>query len=127
MTRTIIADLMNVRNQKVVDLKAVRNARITAEELEAVIASEDKLSRLAPVHADYVYAQNKTDVFVAQLASVPALKKLVVVAIRVDADREYMPQGLPMSPSSLSYNTGLQLFPPHPWGAFGRKKPGSLT
>jgi hypothetical protein len=45
---------MNVTRQKVVDLKAVRNARIRAEELEALVASEAELSRLDPVHAVYV-------------------------------------------------------------------------
>ncbi len=104
----LIADLMNVRKQKVVDLKAVRNARIRAEELDAVIASEEELSRLDPVHAVYVYAQNKMDIFVAQLSSVPAVKKLV--AICVDADQEYLPQGPPMSPLTLSYFTCWSFF-----------------
>ena len=97
----LIAELMNVTRQKVVDLKAVRNARIRAEELEALVASEAELARLDPVHAVYVYAQNKMDVFVSQLSSVPAVKKLVAVCVA--ADREYMPQGPPMSPLTLSY------------------------
>lgn len=50
-------------------------------EPEAVIASEEELSRLDPVHAVYVYAQNKMDVFVAQLSSVPAVKKLVKICV----------------------------------------------
>jgi hypothetical protein len=84
----LVVDLMNVGKQRVVDLEAVRNARIRAEDLEAVIASEEELSRLDPAHAVYVYAQNKMDVFMAQLSSVPTVKKLVAVC--VDADREYM-------------------------------------
>jgi hypothetical protein len=104
----LIADLMNFRKQKVVDLRAVRNARIRAEELDAVIASEEELSRLDPVHAVYVYALNKMDIFISQLASVPAVKKLV--AIGVDAEREYMPEGPPMSPLTLSYFTCWSFF-----------------
>lgn len=97
----VIADLANVKKQKVINIEELKRARIKAEELEATIASEKELSRLDPLHAVYVYGQNKMSVFVEQLAELPVLSKLT--AAYADAEHEYLPSGPPMSPLTRSY------------------------
>lgn len=101
IAQKVIADLTNVTKQKVIDIRDVRKAKASAEELEATIASEKELSLLDPLHAVYAYGQNKMSVFVEQLAEIPAVAELV--AAYANAEQEYMPAGPPMSPLTLSY------------------------
>ncbi len=102
IAKRIIADLTGITQRKVVDLNEIRNGKKIAEDLEKTILSQAAMSRLDPVHAVYVYAQNKLSVLVEQLAPLPAVAKLSNVC--ADADEEYMPSGPPMSPLTQSYS-----------------------
>lgn len=101
IAKKVITSLTDVKKQKVVNIEDLKRARIRAGELEATIASEKELSQLDPLHAVYVYGQNKMGVFVEQLADLPALSKLAIAY--ADAEQEYLPSGPPMSPLTYSY------------------------
>lgn len=101
IAKKIVADLTGLTRRKVVDLSEIRNAKIIAEDLDKTIVSKEDMSRLDPVHAVYVYGQNKMSVLVEQLAPLPAVAKLSAAC--ADADEEYMPSGPPMSPLTQSY------------------------
>jgi hypothetical protein len=97
----VIAQLDSIRKRKVVNIDALTRAKLRADELEATIASDEKLSQLDPLHAVYVYGQNKMSIFVEQLAGLPAVSKLTDAYLK--AEEAYMPSGPPMSPLTLSY------------------------
>ena len=80
-----------------------KRPKIRAEELEATISSEKDLARLDPLHAVYVYGQNKMSVLVEQLAELPVMSELTEAYTL--AEEEYMPSGPPMSPLTHSYFT----------------------
>jgi len=101
LAKRIIDDLTNLRKQQIVDIRELKSAKIRAEELEATIVSEKELSRLDPLHAVYVYGQNKMSAFVEQLAELPALSNLAAAC--ADAEQKYLPSGPPMSPLTRSY------------------------
>jgi hypothetical protein len=101
IAKKIIADLTEIIGKKVIDIRDIKKAKIRAEELEATISSEKELARLDPLHAVYVYGQNKLSVLVEQLAGLPAVSKLAEAYTM--ADQEYMPAGPPMSPLTHSY------------------------
>ena len=101
IAQKVIADLTNVMKQKVIDITDLKKAKVRAEELETTITSEKELSLLDPLHAVYVYGQNKMSMFVEQVSEIPAVAELV--AAYDNAEQEYMPAGPPMSPLTLSY------------------------
>ena len=97
----IIADLIEIMGKKVIDIRHIKKAKIRAEELEATISSEKELARLDPLHAVYVYGQNKLSVIVEQLAELPVMSELTEAYTL--AEQKYMPSGPPMSPLTQSY------------------------
>lgn len=101
IAKKIIANLAGLATRKVVDLSEIRNAKNIAEDLDKTILSEEDMSQLDPVHAVYMYGQNKMSVLVEQLSPLPAVAKLSDAC--ADADEEYMPSGPPMSPLTQSY------------------------
>ena len=101
IARKVLASARHFFREKVVDLAEWREAKITAENFEKTIVSQDALAKLDPVHAIYVYAQNQISVMIEQLAELPALSKLADAY--GDAQEEYMPSGPPMSPLTVSY------------------------
>lgn len=66
------------------------------------------MAALDPVHAVYVYAQNKMSVLSEQLGELPELSKLVNAI--ADAQEEYIPSYPPMSPLTTSYFTCWKFF-----------------
>jgi hypothetical protein len=99
----IIADFNEFIGAKVIDIRDIKKAKIRAEKLEATISSEKELACLDPLHAVYVYGQNKMSVFVEQLAELPVMSELAEVYTM--AEQEYMPSGPPISPLTQSYFT----------------------
>ena len=99
----IIADLTAFIGKKVIDIRDIKKAKIRAEKLEATISSEKELARLDPLHAVYVYGQNKMSVLVEQLAELPVMAELTQAYAL--AEQEYMPSGPPISPLTHSYFT----------------------
>ena len=97
----IIAELTEIIKKKIIDIRDIKKAKIRAEKLEATVSSEKKLARLDPLHAVYVYGQNKMSVLIEQLAELPVVAKLADAYTL--ADQEYMPAGPPISPLTYSY------------------------
>lgn len=101
IAQKVIAKLTNAHKQRVINIDDVKRARTRADELATTIASIKELSLLDPLHAVYVYGQNKMSIFVEQLAELPELSKLTTAYC--EAEDEYMPSGPPMSPLTSSY------------------------
>jgi hypothetical protein len=97
----MVAALTEFIRKKVIDIRDITNAKIRAEKLEATISTEKELARLDPLHAVYVYGQNKMSVFVEQLSGLPAMSELADAYAL--AEQEYMPSGPPISPLTYSY------------------------
>jgi hypothetical protein len=108
IAKKVIAGLKNASGRKVVDIVEIRDAKIHAQDLEKTLISDKKLSELDPLHGIYVYAQNKMSVMVEQLSALPPLSKLAKAC--ADAQDEYLPEGPPMSPLTLSYFTNWAFF-----------------
>ena len=108
IAQKVVSEIRKVRAQKIVDLSQFRQAWLDAESLDKTIITEKEMAALDPVHAVYVYAQNKMSVFSEQLGELPELSKLVNAL--ADAQDEYMPSYPPMSPLTTSYFTCWELF-----------------
>ncbi len=108
ISKKIIAGLKKAKNQKIIDFKEFKDAKAYAQDLDKTVVSEDDLSKVDPLHAVYIYAQNKVSVFVEQLADLPALSKLTNILDQ--AEDMYSPSFPPMSPLTLSYFTCWGLF-----------------
>ena len=108
ISKKVIAELKKVKNKKIIDFKEMKEAKKYAEDLNKTIISEEKLAKYDPLHAAYIYAQNKVSILVEQLSMVPALSKLTNNLIQ--ADDIYLPSSPPQSPLTKSY---FQC-----WGAF---------
>jgi hypothetical protein len=103
IVESIIADFTEFIEAKAIDIRDIKKSKIRAEELEATVSSEKELASLDPLHAVYVYGQNKMSVFVEQLAELPVMSELAEAYAL--AEQEYMPSGPPISPLTQSYFT----------------------
>ena len=103
ISKKLIAGLNKVTNQKIINFKELKEAKAYAQDLDKTIVSEDALSKYDPLHAVYIYAQNKVSVLVEQLSDLPALSKLTNVLGQ--ADDIYLPSSPPSSPLTKSYFT----------------------
>ena len=101
ISKKVLASFKYYLDGKVVDISEIRNAKIRADELDKSIVSKERLSEYDPIHAVYIYAQNKLSVFMDQLGELPEMAKLINPYS--DAQEEYMPSGPPMSPLTRSY------------------------
>lgn len=108
MAKKIIKDIEKLAERKVIDISEIRKAHQIAEELKAHIASEKELKELDPLHAVYVYAQNKMDIMAEQLMQLPACGK--IKSAMKDAFDRYTPDYPPMSPVTNSYFSCWGLF-----------------
>jgi hypothetical protein len=108
ISQKVLAGIRKTRGSKVIDLSRFKEARLNAETLDKTVITEEKMAALDPVHAVYVYAQNKMSVFSEQLGELPELSKLANAI--ADAQDEYMPSYPPMSPLTTSYFTCWELF-----------------
>jgi len=103
ISKKVIDGLKKTKNQKIIDFKELKEAKTYAQDLDKTIVSEDSLSKHDPLHAVYIYAQNKVSVLVEQLSNLPALSKLTNHLQQ--ADDIYLPSFPPRSPHTQSYFT----------------------
>ena len=101
IARKVIAALEKERRRRVIDFSALKLGAERAEELERGVISETDMREYDPLHAVYVYAQNKMSVIVEQIADLPMCAELADAYSA--AEDEYMPSGPPMSPLTRSY------------------------
>ncbi len=104
----IITDLNKMSGKKVVNLEEIKEGHKMAEDLETSVTSDKELARLDPLHAMYVFAQNRMDILAEQLTQLPACRKLF--SALPEADDIYMPSYPPMSPVTSSYFSCWSLF-----------------
>ena len=104
----LIKKLHDFKTAKVIDLRAVREGKKNAEELQKTIATRDDLAHLHPAHACYVYAQHQISVIAEQLTMLPELDRIGRLIGK--AEDTYLPSGPPMSPLTRSYFTGWAFF-----------------
>ncbi|MBU1344151.1 MAG: hypothetical protein KKE44_20885 [Proteobacteria bacterium] len=103
ISKKVIAGFKKAKNQKIIDFKELKEAKTYAQGLDKTVISEDQLSKYDPLHAVYIYAQNKVSVLVEQLSNLPALSKLTDNLEQ--ADDIYLPSSPPRSPLTQSYFT----------------------
>jgi len=108
LSRKVIASAREQLQRKVTILSDWREGKLSSEEYQNSIISDEKLSELDPLHALYVYSQNHLSVLIEQILQLPMLRNLADRYAK--SDDEYMPSGPPMSPLTTSYFTC--------WGAF---------
>jgi len=103
ISKKVISSAQKALKRKIIDISELRKAKIRAEDLEKTIISEEGLSEYDPLHAVYIYGQNKISVFIEQIAELPGISKLTNAYVH--AEDLYMPSGPPMSPLTKSYFT----------------------
>lgn len=101
IAKKIISDFLIISKKKIIDIEAIRIANESVKDLEATVASDKELSRLDPLHAVYVHAQNRIDILAEQLMPLPACRKLQ--SALAEAYDRYYPSFPPMSPITNSY------------------------
>lgn len=101
ISRKVVDALERERCRRVIDFSALKLGAERAEELERGVISETDMREFDPLHAVYMYAQNKMSVIVEQIAELPMCAKLADAYS--SAEEEYMPSGPPMSPLTGSY------------------------
>ena len=103
ISQKVLSGIKKAQGRKVVDLSLFKEAKLHAENLDKGVVTTERMAELDPLHAVYVYAQNKMSVFVEQLSGLPELSKLTDALAA--AQDEYMPSYPPMSPLTDSYFT----------------------
>ncbi|WP_020586621.1 hypothetical protein [Desulfobacter curvatus] len=103
ISKKIISGLKKAKKKKIINFQELKEAKIHAENLEGTIISKEELGKYDPLHAIYIYAQNKVSVLVEQLSDLSAVSKLT--NILEQADDTYMPSFPPQSPVTQSYFT----------------------
>lgn len=103
ISKKIIAGLKKAKNQKVIQFEELKEAKEYAEGLVNSIITEKQFSDYDPLHAVYIYAQNKVSVLIEQLSNFKALSK--ITNILDQADDIYLPSFPPQSPITQSYFT----------------------
>lgn len=92
----------NAKSQKIIDIKAIREAKAYSEQLEHNQKQED-FSEFDGLHALYIDAQHRIAEFIEQFSCLPYCNKLN--SLYDEAEDIYMPGGPPMSPITRSYFT----------------------
>lgn len=108
LTSKIINALRKGKQSKVVNLEGFKLAKEYSQELNATFSKMNQRDNLDPLHSYYAFSQNHMSILTEQLSGLPALQKLTNVY--ANADEEYMPQGPPVSPLTLSYFSCWSLF-----------------
>ena len=93
----IIVGLKKTKNKRIINFQELKAAKTHADNLEQTIISENELSKYDPLHAVYIYTQNKVSVLVEQLCDFSGLSKLTNILDQ--ADETYMPSFPPQSPA----------------------------
>ena len=103
ISKKVIAGLKKAKNQKIIQFEELKEAKVYADDLEKSVATEEQLSDHDPLHAVYIYAQNRVSVLVEQLADLKSLSKLTGTLDQ--ADDIYLSSSPPQSPLTQSYFT----------------------
>ncbi len=103
ISKKVIAGLKKAKNQKIIQIEELREAKEYSSELENSVVTEEQLVDHDPLHAIYIYAQNRVSVLVEQLADLKSLSKLTGTLDQ--ADDIYLPSSPPQSPLTQSYFT----------------------
>ncbi|HCY83708.1 MAG TPA: hypothetical protein DHV36_01070, partial [Desulfobacteraceae bacterium] len=103
ISKKVIAGLKKAKKKKIVNLQEFKEAQIHADKIEKTIVSKKELAQYDPLHAVYIYVQNKVSVLVEQLSDLSAVSKLTNILDQ--ADDTYMPSFPPQSPVTQSYFT----------------------
>ena len=103
ISKKVIAGLKKAKKKKIINFQELKEAKTNADNLEKTIISEEELGKHDPLHAVYIYAQNKVSVLVEQLSDLSAVSKLTNALDQ--ADDTYMPSFPPQSPVTQSYFT----------------------
>ena len=108
IAENLVALMKKKTGGKVIALKEVMAGRATAEELQKTVVSRERLARLHPAHAAYVYIQNQVSVMSEQLTVLDEMAPFADIVSK--AEDLYMPSGPPMSPLTASYFTCWAFF-----------------
>jgi hypothetical protein len=108
LARKVIDSARQQLQRKVTSLSEWKEGKLKSEEYQKGIISEDKLNKIDPLHALYMYSQNHLSVLIEQITELSILDKLADRYAK--ASDQYMPFGPPVSPLTGSYFTC--------WGAF---------
>ncbi|MCD4676035.1 MAG: hypothetical protein K8S18_08580 [Desulfobacula sp.] len=103
ISKKVIAGLKKAKKQKIIQFEELKEAKVYADDLEKSVTTEGQLSDHDPLHAIYIYAQNRVSVLVEQLADLKSLSKLTGTLDQ--ADDIYLPSFPPQSPLTQSYFT----------------------
>lgn len=101
ISRKVIAGLEKELNRKIINFASLKFGAERAAELDREVISDDGMRELDPLHAVYVFAQNKMSVLLESITRLPPCAKLVDKYC--SAEDEYQPSGPPMSPLTASY------------------------
>ncbi len=101
IARKVVAAIEKARRRRVIDFSALKLGADRAEALERGVITETDMQAYDPLHAVYIYAQNKLSVITEQIAELPVCSELVDAYSA--AEEAYMPSGPPMSPLTGSY------------------------
>ncbi len=108
IAQQVIAALRKEQNRKIIPFDALRLSAAHSAELERGVISEADMSRYDPLHAVYIYAQNKISVLGELLLELPACAKFAKAYAK--AEDEYQPSGPPISPLTQSYFFNWAMF-----------------
>ncbi len=101
ISKKVINGLKKAKNQKIINFSELKEAKSYAQDLDKEVISGEELSKYDPLHAVYIYGQNKASIFAEQLSGLPALAKLTNILSQ--AEEIYMPSFPPKSPLTTSY------------------------
>ena len=76
VSRKVLAALEKERRRRVIDFGSLKLGAQRAEELERGVISEAGMGEYDPLHAVYIYAQNKMSVIVEQIMELPMCGEL---------------------------------------------------
>ncbi len=106
----IARKIASSRRSQVIDLEGWREGKKMAREVgfsdEGPVL--DHLAHLEPCHALYVMTQNISSLIGEQIAEMPEARDFFSTVS--DAEEEYLPEGPPMSPLTVSYFSMWSLF-----------------
>ncbi len=101
IARKIIKFMKMHEKSKIINLQAVKDAKLTAEEYQKSVLSIEQLQKHDPLTAIYINSQNHLSVLVEMFSEFPSLKNLI--RRNIQADDKYMPSYPPMSPVTNSH------------------------
>lgn len=97
----LVRALQKHQHAPVVNLREFAKAKAESQRLFDSLGDRQRFEGLDPVHALYASVQNIVSLLLEVLSQMPELEPLVKVIAQ--AEDEYMPEGPPMSPLTLSY------------------------